>query len=187
MNLSMLHPSELLQDYGYYAVFFAGLIEGETILLLGAYAVQEGYLRLLPLIACGAAAAFLSDQFYFFLGRRKGQEVLQRHPRLHKRFDKAFRFVGRHPVATVLLMRFAWGLRIVFPVALGMTRMRAAVYVPLSAVAAVVWAAIVASLGVWVSEALKSLVGSLRPYELVLIGTAAAIGLVVAIRHIRMA
>ncbi|WP_198968645.1 DedA family protein [Xylophilus sp. ASV27] len=182
-----LHPAELLQNYGYYAVFLAGLIEGETMLLLGAYAVHAGYLRLLPLIACGAGAAFLTDQFYFFLGRRKGQELLQRHPRLQKRFDKAFRFVGRHPVATVLLMRFAWGLRIVLPVTLGMSRMRAAVYVPLSAAAAVIWATTVASVGVWVSEALKSLVGSLHPYELVLIGVALVIGLVVAIRHIRMA
>jgi membrane protein DedA with SNARE-associated domain len=183
----MLHPAELLQDYGYYAVFFAGLLEGETILLLGAYAVHEGYLRMLPLIACGAAAAFLSDQFYFFLGRHKGQQLLQKHPKMQARFNRAVRFVARHPTATVLLMRFAWGLRIAFPVALGMTRMRAAFFVPLSAVASVLWATVVVLLGVWVSETLKSLVGSLRPYELVLIGTAAIIGLLVAIRHIRMA
>ena len=36
-----------------------------------------------------------------------------------------------------MLMRFAWGLRIVFPVALGMTKMRAALFVPLSAFASV--------------------------------------------------
>ena len=182
----MFHPSELLQDYGYYAVFFAGLLEGETILLLGAYAVHEGYLKIWPLIACGAAAAFLSDQFYFFLGRRKGQQVLARHPKMQKRFTRAFGFVHRHPIWTVMLMRFAWGLRIVFPVALGMTKMRAALFVPLSAFASVAWAVIVSFFGIWASELIHSLIGSLRPYEYVLIGIAAAVGLVVAIRHIRM-
>jgi len=64
--------SELLQQYGYIVVFAAGLFEGETILMIGAFAVHQGYLSLGPLIACGAAAAFLTDQFYFHLGRRKG-------------------------------------------------------------------------------------------------------------------
>lgn len=181
-----MHASQLLQDYGYYAVFLLGLLEGETILLLGAYAVHEGYLKLVPLISCGATAAFLSDQFYFLLGRRKGAQVLERHPRMKQRFARAFRFVERHPVATVLLMRFAWGLRIAFPVALGMSRMRTAVFLPLNAVAAVAWATIVVLCGVWITQTAKALVGSLRPYEFVLIGVAAAVGLVVAIRHLRM-
>ncbi|WPB57874.1 DedA family protein [Xylophilus sp. GOD-11R] len=181
-----IHTAHLLADYGYYAVFFAGLLEGETILLLGAYAVHQGYLHMLPLIACGAAAAFCSDQFYFQLGRRKGAQVLQRHPKLQKRFAKATAFVDRHPIATVMLMRFAWGLRIVFPVTLGMTRMRTALYVPLSALASVIWAATVAYLGVWVTGVLKTVIGNLHHYELTIIGMAALIGLVVAFRHVRM-
>lgn len=182
-----IHTAHLLADYGYYAVFFAGLLEGETILLLGAYAVHQGYLHMLPLIACGAAAAFLSDQFYFQLGRRKGQQVLQKHPKLEKRFEKAVAFVDRHPIATVLLMRFAWGLRIVFPVTLGMTRMATALYVPLSALASVAWATAVVYLGVWVTGVVRAIVGNLHHYELWLIAAAALIGLVVAVRHVRMA
>ena len=107
-----MHLSELLQQYGYLAVFIAGLFEGETILMLGAFAVHQGYLRLLPLIACAAAAAFLTDQFYFHLGRRKGRHWLARRPALAARVARIDGFVGRHPVATVFLMRFAWGLRI---------------------------------------------------------------------------
>jgi membrane protein DedA with SNARE-associated domain len=182
-----MHLSQLLQDYGYYAVFFAGLLEGETILLLGSYAVHQGYLKMLPLIACGASAAFLSDQFYFFLGRRKGAQVLARHPALERRAARAFAFVERRPILTVMLMRFAWGLRIVLPVALGMSPMRAAVYVPLSAVASVLWAAVVCCGGVAISGTVHHLFGSLRPYEHWLIGGALLIGLVVAVRHLRMA
>ncbi len=181
-----MHLSQLLSDYGYYAVFFLGLLEGETILLLGAYAVQQGYLSLWPLIAWGAAAAFITDQFYFFLGRRKGVQVIERHPKMHARFKRAFAFVQRWPVSTVLLMRFAWGLRILLPVALGMTKMRAAVYIPLSAVASVAWAALVCWAGVAISEAAHAFIGSLRPYEHWLIGIALLLGLWVAVRHIRM-
>ena len=181
-----MHPSELLRDYGYYAVFFLGLLEGETILLLGAYAVHQGYLSLWPLVACGAAAAFISDQFYFFLGRKKGLQVIERHAKLHARFERASAFVQRRPVLTVLLMRFAWGLRILFPMALGMTKMRAAVFVPLSAAASVAWAVLVCSLGVALSEAAHRAIGNLRPYEHWLIIAALLLGLWVAVRHIRM-
>lgn len=181
-----MHPSELLRDYGYYAVFFLGLLEGETILLLGAYAVHQGYLHMPMLIACGSAAAFLSDVFYFYLGRRKGLQVLEKHPKLRARFGKAFAFVERHPIWTVMLMRFAWGLRIAFPVALGMTKMRSALYVPLSAFASVVWAVAVSYFGVAATEIAHRMIGRLRPYEHWLIVLALLIGLWVAIRHIKM-
>jgi membrane protein DedA with SNARE-associated domain len=187
MHLNLhLHLPQLLSDYGYYAVFFLGLLEGETILLLGAYAVHEGYLSFWPLVAFGASAAFLTDQFYFFLGRKKGPQVIERHPKMHARFQRAFAFVQRRPVLTVLLMRFAWGLRILFPVALGMTKMRAAVYIPLSAVASVLWALAVCWFGVAVSDAAHAIFGSLRPYDHALIFVALLIGLWVAVRHIKM-
>ncbi len=181
-----MHPSELLRDYGYYAVFFLGLLEGETILLLGAYAVRQHYLHILPLIACGASAAFISDQFYFYLGRRKGTQVLETHPKLRARFGKAFAFVERHPIWTIMLMRFAWGLRIAFPVALGMTKMRPAVFLPLNAFAAVLWATIVSYFGIFVTEMAHRFVGRLRPYEHWVIVIALLLGLWVAIRHIKM-
>jgi membrane protein DedA with SNARE-associated domain len=36
-----MHLSEALQHYGYYAILIAGFLEGETILILGAYAVHR--------------------------------------------------------------------------------------------------------------------------------------------------
>ena len=48
--------SELLQQYGYIVVFVAGLFEGETILMLGAFAVHQGYLSLVKGAAGGNEA-----------------------------------------------------------------------------------------------------------------------------------
>ena len=181
-----MHLSELLQHYGYAAIFFAGLFEGETILLLGAYAVHQGYLQMPWVIGFGAAAAFVSDQFYFYLGRRRGPSIEQKYPRIHQRLDKVSGFVNRHPVTTVLLMRFAWGLRIVLPIALGMGRMRAALYVPLSALASVLWAAVVAFFGVEISAFARQLVGNLRHHEHeILLGTA-VVALLVALWQLRL-
>jgi len=173
--------SELLQQYGYVAVFVAGLFEGETILMLGAFAVHQGYLSLVPLIACGAAAAFVTDQFYFHLGRRKGKDLLASRPKLRAHIERVDGFVSRHPVATIFLMRFAWGLRIALPATLGMGRMSATLYAALGAVAAVVWATVVSVFGVKLTGWIHVWVGHLRPYEHDLIVAALVVTLAVAL------
>ena len=176
-----MHLSELLQNYGYPVVFFAGLFEGETILMLGAFAVHQGYLSLVPLIACGAASAFLTDQFYFHLSRRKGLELLANRPKLRVHIERVNGFVSRHPVATIFLMRFAWGLRIAMPATLGMGRMSALLYAGLCAVAAVFWSTVVVLFGVKLTGWVHSWVGHLRPYEHRLILAALVITLAVAL------
>jgi membrane protein DedA with SNARE-associated domain len=179
--IGRMHLSHLLEHYGYLAVFIGGLFEGETLLMLGAYAVHQGYLSLWPLVACGAAAAFLTDQFYFHLGRRKGMELLATRPKLRAHIERVNGFVARHPVATIFLMRFAWGLRVVLPATLGMSRMRAPVYALLTAIASVVWAAAVSLFGVTLTAWIHASVGRLRPYEHQVILAALAIALVVAL------
>lgn len=173
--------SDLLQQYGYIAVFVAGLFEGETILMLGAFAVHQGYLSLGPLIACGAAAAFVTDQFYFHLGRRKGAELLANRPKLRAHIERVNGFVGRHPVATIFLMRFAWGLRIALPATLGMGPMRAPMYAALDAIAALLWAAVISLFGLKLTGWMHAWIGHLKPHEHSLILGALVITLAVAL------
>ena len=176
-----MHPHELLENYGYYAVFFIGLFEGETILMLGAYAVHQGVLAMLPLVACGALAAFVADQFYFHVGRRKGKHMLAARPSLAAHLERVSGFIERHPIATVFLMRFAWGFRVVMPAALGMGTMSAALFVALDAVAAVFWAAVVARFGLEVAGVVHGLMSHVRHHEHLIVFGALALALTVAL------
>ncbi|MEJ8849852.1 DedA family protein [Variovorax rhizosphaerae] len=176
-----MHPHQLLEHYGYYAVFFIGMFEGETILMLGAYAVHQGYLSMLPLIAVGALAAFCPDQFYFQVGRRKGAELMAKRPKLAAHLARVQGFIERHPVATIFLMRFAWGFRVVMPAALGMSKMPLAMYVALDAVAAVVWASVIALFGVNIAGVVHSLMSKVQHHEHVIVFGALAIALTVAL------
>lgn len=179
--IGAMHLSEFLQNYGYLAVFLGGLFEGETILMLGAFAVHQGYLSLGPLIACGAAAAFCTDQFYFHVGRRKGTELLAKRPKLQSYVERVNGFVTRHPVATIFVMRFAWGLRIAMPLTLGMGRMAALPYAAFCAVAAVVWSTVITLFGIKVTGWIHAAIGHLRPHEHTLIASAFAIAVVLAL------
>lgn len=174
-------PSELLTHYGYAAVFVGGLFEGESLLLLGAYAVHQGYLSLLPLLACGATAAFVGDQIYFLLGRHQGRALLARRPHWQARVSRVAGFVERHPVLTIFGMRFAWGLRTVLPLTLGMSRVPPALFVPLNALAAALWATVIVLFGVQLTGWAHAALGHLHRDEHLLIGAALVLALTVAL------
>ena len=52
-----MNLAQILQDYGYAAVFVGTFLEGETIMVLGGLAAQLGYLSLDWVIACGFCKA----------------------------------------------------------------------------------------------------------------------------------
>ena len=63
---------ELIARYGYAAVFFGTLLEGETIVMLAGFAAQREHIDFWLAALCAFAGSLLSDQIYFYLGRRHG-------------------------------------------------------------------------------------------------------------------
>jgi membrane protein DedA with SNARE-associated domain len=160
-----MHLHELLQQYGYWAIATIGIFENDTMLLLGAYAAHQGYLKLPLVIACAAGAAFASDLMYFYLGRKHGQSVLQRFPTAQQKLAKPLGIAERHPLLAIFAIRYAWGLRAWLPLALGLSRMRFSVFAPLSLAGAVVWAWMVGLFGTLLVQWAHQWLGNLRQYE----------------------
>lgn len=176
----------LLQNYGYLAVFVGAFFEGETVLLLGAYAVQQHYLQLWPLMACGAAGGFFGDQFYYGVGRWGGQTWLAKRPKLQQKFDRASRFIHRYPVATIFGMRFAWGLRTILPVSFGVRGYAWPRYASFNVIACCLWSAVIVVFGVQLSRLFRYWWGSFRHYQSVFwVVVAVAIVLLLGYRLIR--
>lgn len=59
--------SALLQQYGYFAILVGAFFEGETILLLGAYAVHQHLMNFWWLIVVAMLGSFLEINFTIFL------------------------------------------------------------------------------------------------------------------------
>jgi membrane protein DedA with SNARE-associated domain len=160
-----MHLHELIQQYGYWAIAIIGIFESDTLLLLGAYAAHQGYLKLPLVMACAAGAAFASDLLYFYLGRKHGQRLLQRYPAAQQKLAKPLGIAERHPVLAILAIRYAWGLRAWLPLALGLSHMRFRVFAPLSLAGAAVWAWVVGMFGTLLVQWAHQWFGNLRPYE----------------------
>lgn len=137
----------LIAQYGLIAVFAGSLLEGETLLLLAGYAAHRGYLDFAAVVAVAMLGAVIGDLGWFVLGRYQGRRLLDRHPRLGDKVRRALALIERHPTKILLAMRFAWGLRIALPVAIGMSRIPWRRFLLLNLLSALLWAPVVAGAG----------------------------------------
>jgi membrane protein DedA with SNARE-associated domain len=142
----MVHLHQLLKDYleihGYWVLFAGTFLEGEAVLIMAGFLAFQGYLSLGGVILTAFAGSFLGDQFFFYLGRRQGKSLLRRFHFIARRFRAALRLIEKYGVFVAFLSRFTYGLRIVLPVILGITRLSARVFLAINLGSAIVWAAI---------------------------------------------
>ncbi len=149
---------DLFARYGY-AVVFGGVflentglpVPGETVLLAGAALAHHGQLSLLWVIVTAIVAAILGDNLGFFIGRRGGRRIAERHgwrigltPNRLIQFD---RFFERHGPKTVFAARFITGLRVVGAVLAGGSGMAWPTFLFYNASGAIVWCTTVAFAG----------------------------------------
>jgi membrane protein DedA with SNARE-associated domain len=137
----------LIHTYGYAAVAVGCFFEGETVLVLAAVAAHLGMLSIVGVVAMAAVGGFLGDCLWFALGRRYGSRIVTRFPWLAQRIVRARATIDRHGSWIVLLMRFAIGVRIAIPVALGSAGMPAARYLMLNALGVAIWATVFGTVG----------------------------------------
>ncbi|MGH8745903.1 MAG: DedA family protein, partial [Burkholderiales bacterium] len=88
--------AQLVQNWGYPVVFAGTLLEGETVLLLAGFAAQSGFLELPWVIATAAAGGLLGEQIWFFVGRRNGERLLARFPRLRPKAERMSALLSRY-------------------------------------------------------------------------------------------
>lgn len=180
----MFDWSALLQHYGYAAIFIGAFFEGETVLLLGAYAVHQKIFSFWPLVGVAMFGGFLGDQMYYYLGHKYGYAFIQNRPKLNQKFERASQLIARFPILSILLMRFLWGLRTVIPMSFGIMRYPAMRYMAVNLFASFLWAFVVVSVGLQVSHWLHVLWHMLLPHQHKIVIVAAVICCIVLLRFI---
>lgn len=149
--------TSLLQNYGYLTVLIGAFFEGETVLLLGAYAVQQEIFNFWWLILAGALGALIGDQFYYHIGSKFGHDFINTRPNLAKKFEKASFLIEKYPTITILCMRFAWGLRTIIPISFGIKKYNYTHYLCINVIASLIWATTIVSIGLKVTHWLHSI------------------------------
>lgn len=175
--------AQLLQRFGYLAVFLTTLLEGETVMLMAGFAAHQGYLQLPLVIVAAFAGGLLGDQCLFALGRWRGPQLLARFPRLQGPAAQASRLLERHETPLVFGIRFMYGLRTAGPIAIGMSRVPVPRFVLLNTLGAAVWAVLFSVIGYAFGHGAERLLGTVREYEKDALIALAVLGCAIGLVH----
>lgn len=148
-----------------YVVLGASAILTEEIApVLGGIAVHENQLRLMPLVWAITLGGWVATALLYALGRSKWDWIRRRLPRWRAAGTVALRVVGAHPLKASFLVRFAFGLRIMLPVACGAARVPWYVYLPVSLLGSLAWTVVYIVLGIAAGEAAVQAIGLFGKY-----------------------
>lgn len=167
---------ELLGNYGYVAVLLGTFLEGETVLVIAGFAAHRGYLELWIVVAVAFLGTFLGDQFFFYIGRLKGEDFLNRRPAWKAKSGRVLALLKRHQLWLILGFRFLYGLRTIAPFLIGVSGVAPLRFFVLNGIGALVWAIIVGVLGYFLGHALEVMLGEVKRYELWIIAIIALAG-----------
>ncbi|MEM8973650.1 MAG: VTT domain-containing protein [Pseudomonadota bacterium] len=134
-------------DMVYSIVFAYAASHSLLITLFAGFAAHAGALSFGSLITLCWIASFLGDVVRFWIGRRYGNALVRRFPRLERQVKVISRLVDNHYLWMILAHRYPHGIRSVAGFAYGMSNLPWATFLPINLVASGLWAVIIVSLG----------------------------------------
>jgi len=151
--------------HGYWVLFIATFLEGETVLVVAGFLAFEGYLNLGGVIFVTLCGAFLGDQFYFYLGRLKGPFVIRVFSSVARKIRKGLRLIEKYGNLVAIISRYTYGFRIVLPIILGMSSFPARRFLWLNLISALIWAIVFSCAGYIFGKSASVLLEDTHKYE----------------------
>jgi membrane protein DedA with SNARE-associated domain len=167
---------ELVRSYGYVAVLAGTLLEGETVVVIAGFLAHLGYLRLPWVMALAFLGTLICDQLFFYIGRTKGNRVLDKRPAWKAKSVRVRALLQRYQDWLILSFRFLYGLRTITPFLIGLSHVGRLRYLLLNAVGALVWAVAVGFLGYFLGGAAEVMLGEVKRYEVLIMAVLALLG-----------
>ncbi|MEN8727720.1 MAG: DedA family protein [Sulfurovum sp.] len=109
----------LVSEYGLWIVFFGMMTEGTIMIMVSGVLCYLGMLSLKETIPVAILGAFIGDQFWYFIGKYYGQNILNKYPLLKQRIKKLEHAVKKRGIWLAFSGRFIYSGAILFPATLG--------------------------------------------------------------------
>ena len=177
--------SHLAEAWAYVTLGASGIITEEAAPIVGGFAAHEGHLGLKRVILACSLGTWLAAVALYALGRWRGKWVRRRFPRAGRYMTRLIVFVRRSPWRATFAVRYAFGIRIVFPVACGAARLRLPIFLTGTAIACATWSTIFSLVGWLFGETALLILGHIRKYEDVIAGLLVAAVILVFVVVVR--
>jgi len=166
----------------YMGIFGGIFLEGEMAMITSVIAAHHGYLNLWVVMAIGLVGTYSSDSFYFFLGRKKGKEWLNKNARFKIKYAVIDSKLDRYPILIFLVYRFMYGFRTIAPLVIGASNTITSKFLILSTISTIIWGVTYGAIGYLFGEVIKTKLGHIENIEKYVIGSLLFIGLIFVLR-----
>jgi membrane protein DedA with SNARE-associated domain len=163
--------------WAYLALAVGPIATEELAPILAGIEIGRGELPLVPALVVMAIGGWVATTLIYALGRWRGRWVRRRFPRADRTIKRLLRATRRRPWRAAFLVRWAFGLRILLPLACGAAHVRPDVYLVGSAISSVTWTLGYTFVGFWFGQAAVALLQRVREYD----GVATAVVAVLAV------
>jgi membrane protein DedA with SNARE-associated domain len=179
-----------LADVGVYLSLAAGPILTEELApLVAGAAASQGELGLWPAVAVQTLGGWVATAVLYALGRWRGRWIRRRFPKAGGVIKRLLRAVRRRPWRSALAVRYAFGARVLLPLACGAAHVRPDVYLAATFVSSATWSTLFTLLGYWFGQAALASLARVRAYDqyvaVALVGLAVLAWLIVRRRQAR--
>ncbi len=160
-----MQAEQLLQKFGYLAVFVGTFLEGEAILVMAGFFAERGHLDLFLVITVGFIGAYVGHIFWFWLGRTQGVKLLDRFPKMKKHFGKGIRMFERYGPAAIFITQWLYGLRVTCAVIIGISRISIVKFLIYEAITCIIWSIVIGGAGYYFGQAIEAVLGKAAHIE----------------------
>ncbi len=161
---------QYIQQYGYLAVLVGTFLEGDIVLLLGAYLAFAGYFDLPWVMTAAFVGTLLGDQVFFFLGRTRGLNFLLRKPKWREKAEKVNHWLSKNRYPMILGLRFIYGFRCVVSFVFGHSYVSVSSFLILHLISVFIWVLVIGVGGYYFGKAIHSLAKDCEYLQVVFIG-----------------
>jgi undecaprenyl-diphosphatase len=159
-------------------------LPGETAVILGGLAANQGRLSIVAVIVVAAAAAIVGDNIGFMIGRRGGRALLERPGRFFEERQRMLAigdpFFERHGPKAVFLGRWITGLRVWTSWLAGASDMRWPTFLVWNALGGTAWAISVALAAYYGGKSVETVFSKVGLYG----GIAAGVLIVIGVAYV---
>lgn len=158
MNNVIQTIQTFVENYGYWAVLFGAIIEGESIILIACYFSYIGVLYFPYVVAIAFFGTLFGDQAMYYVGRYFGPNILEKFPKSRAPAGKAFYLLHKWDIWYILSFRFIYGIRIMSPIIIGTSGIPPKRFIPLNFIASLIWTVISCGAGYLAGNAVQKVI-----------------------------
>jgi membrane protein DedA with SNARE-associated domain len=151
--------------WAYVTLGLSSILTEELSPIVGGVAASQHELGLLRVFAAVAVGSWAATALLYTLGWWRGKWVRRRFPRIGRPMVRMLRAVRKRPWRSALAVRWAFGARLLLPIACGASHVRQTTYLIGTAVSSVLWSALFVGLGYAFGDTAVAVLAVVRRYD----------------------